>query len=419
MSLAWFTSEVAWLIAAWFCALVAIGLIVYALFGDRARGRKRCPGCWYDLTAHASGTYPVRCPECGRESKRERDLGRNRVRFGYIGAAMAILVVAYVASVMERTLDRGAIGLAPTPALVLIEPWAVPSEVGGCTVTSTLLTDELLDRQSARDFWPVWGRLWAWRTGLEFDSENPDAPVFAGIDLASVCEAAWGPKWEWTIPSRTCLLCDRDDLLIDAQQQRLLMMAASVPNMVDSVDWTINGGALATIEVRGRVLMLAGPRVTLERAETLLRMCRENTAIARTSDNQFQQRYWLTEPRDIMVISVGRLFESQVKELESQLRDNSDADVIIATELERFADDVGIVLSSHVDIEGWAENGGDRNTWTRCGERIIISCPRKLADELELALRSLVSHVHFGGSGEFEGRSFGISPEWVKQRSQL
>ena len=38
-------------------------LLVWAMFGDRARGRRRCPRCWYDM----SGATLLKCPECGRE----------------------------------------------------------------------------------------------------------------------------------------------------------------------------------------------------------------------------------------------------------------------------------------------------------------------------------------------------------------
>lgn len=392
MGLAWLTSEIAWLIAAWFCALVAIGLIVYALFGDRARGRKRCPGCWYDLTAHASGTYPVRCPECGRESKRERDLGRNRVRFGYIGAAMAILAVAYVASVMERTLDRGAIGLAPTPALVLIEPWGVPSTTGGCTITFSPVIDELLEREDDHDFLPVWGRLWAWRTGLEFRSAKPGAPSFVGIDLGPICEVAWGPGWrtaKFPMASRVAMAPS----LMDVQQARLAEVAAIVPSMIDAADWTINGGAVATIELRGRMLMLAGPSITLSRATTLLDMCREGRAIARVSDDQYQERYLLSEPREIMVISLWRYFQSSVDDLERATKSFSIGKAMLAHEIEYFAEDVGGEICTRVRPESWVDNGGDSCSWVRFGGCLVISCPRVMAPEIEAELLRMVGQA--------------------------
>lgn len=46
------------------------------LIGDPSRGRRRCPKCWYDMAA----TPSLRCPECGRLAKRERDLFRRRNR---------------------------------------------------------------------------------------------------------------------------------------------------------------------------------------------------------------------------------------------------------------------------------------------------------------------------------------------------
>jgi hypothetical protein len=73
-------------------AAAALVLIAWALLWDRARGRRRCPGgwlrgCWYDMSATAG----LRCPECGREARRERDLFRTRRRWSL---ALAGLVVA-------------------------------------------------------------------------------------------------------------------------------------------------------------------------------------------------------------------------------------------------------------------------------------------------------------------------------------
>src|SRR5690606_13065681 len=40
------------------------GLVAWGLRGDRPRGRRRCPRCWYDMT----GARGLTCPECGREA---------------------------------------------------------------------------------------------------------------------------------------------------------------------------------------------------------------------------------------------------------------------------------------------------------------------------------------------------------------
>jgi hypothetical protein len=49
----------------------AIGLLLvcWGLWGDRSKGRSRCPKCWYDMR----GTAPrLECPECGHDAGQER-----------------------------------------------------------------------------------------------------------------------------------------------------------------------------------------------------------------------------------------------------------------------------------------------------------------------------------------------------------
>lgn len=50
---------------------LGIGMAIWSLRGDRSRGRRRCPKCWYDMSAAAAapaddGTEQFTCPECGR-----------------------------------------------------------------------------------------------------------------------------------------------------------------------------------------------------------------------------------------------------------------------------------------------------------------------------------------------------------------
>ncbi|MFM8785345.1 MAG: hypothetical protein ACKOFI_09415, partial [Phycisphaerales bacterium] len=72
------------------CA-AGIGVTWWALFGDKARGRRRCPRCWHDL----SGTPGRTCGECGFEAHDEPELFATRRRWPIAVASVAfILVVA-------------------------------------------------------------------------------------------------------------------------------------------------------------------------------------------------------------------------------------------------------------------------------------------------------------------------------------
>ncbi|TVQ54363.1 MAG: hypothetical protein EA377_05730 [Phycisphaerales bacterium] len=99
--------------------LSMVFLLWWALFGDRARHRRRCPKCWYDL----SYTEGMRCTECGFAATREAQLHRTRRR--PIWAVFAVTVcLALSVLINERTQQQGWSGLIPTRALVIALPWS-------------------------------------------------------------------------------------------------------------------------------------------------------------------------------------------------------------------------------------------------------------------------------------------------------
>lgn len=55
-------------------ALVAGWQVLSSVVGDRAKGRIRCPKCWYDMRAATSLT----CPECGYDAQDAKNLLRTR-----------------------------------------------------------------------------------------------------------------------------------------------------------------------------------------------------------------------------------------------------------------------------------------------------------------------------------------------------
>ncbi len=90
---------------------VAVVVLVVAAFMDRARGRRRCPKCWYDMR----GVEGLRCPECGRQCRCEHELfrTRRRLRRGILAAAV-LAVMSYVVGNWPRIEGRGLLGVVPT-----------------------------------------------------------------------------------------------------------------------------------------------------------------------------------------------------------------------------------------------------------------------------------------------------------------
>ncbi|MCA9285103.1 MAG: hypothetical protein KDA22_07820 [Phycisphaerales bacterium] len=104
--------------------LAAIGVAWWAMFADRAHGRRRCPRCWHDLS-HTPG---MTCGECGFVASREAMFGRTRRRPAVAAAALAIVFGA-AAVVRFQAQGLGWIDLVPDRVLVAALPW-MPGDGG-------------------------------------------------------------------------------------------------------------------------------------------------------------------------------------------------------------------------------------------------------------------------------------------------
>lgn len=105
---AWAFTTGAW--ALW--ALAAVILWV-ALLKDRSRGRRRCPKCWYDMT----GVPGRKCPECGREARREKKLFSTRRRWRLAAFGVALALVAVASHRAPTALRHGVWAAVPIPVL--------------------------------------------------------------------------------------------------------------------------------------------------------------------------------------------------------------------------------------------------------------------------------------------------------------
>ena len=142
---------VLFLAAAWpviaFAAL-AVGVAWWSLFGDKPRGRRRCPRCWHDL----SKTPGMTCGECGFVARRERQFARARRRWGLAASAVAATVaVAVVAqlSILGSTwpgyLPDAVIVRLPRIAGMVPLPKAAERELERRVARGALDSGELLD----------------------------------------------------------------------------------------------------------------------------------------------------------------------------------------------------------------------------------------------------------------------------------
>jgi hypothetical protein len=107
----------------------AAGLVYLAwwgLFGDREKGRRRCPRCWFDLTGTPREPPELTCGECGYSPARESEL--HRVRRRWPSAVLAFIALSLgIAFVLQRAGDHGWASLLPTRGLIALMPFTAPS----------------------------------------------------------------------------------------------------------------------------------------------------------------------------------------------------------------------------------------------------------------------------------------------------
>lgn len=108
----------AFTILAWL--LLLAGVFVAWRFGwrDPGKGTRRCPRCWYDMSA----TSGLKCPECGRESASERDLYRSRSRKRWLFVGVLIAASSYPAWRGPLLAKHGPIAIVPRAIVLSLLP---------------------------------------------------------------------------------------------------------------------------------------------------------------------------------------------------------------------------------------------------------------------------------------------------------
>lgn len=139
----WVFTAVGWTLAA-----VGAAVLAWSLFWDRARGRRRCPKCWYDM----AGVPGLTCPECGQAARDERALAGTRRRRRVAALAVATALGGYLTLNAPELRAHGPAGLVPSTVLLLWKGQLDRSSEGsrqlfhGLPTGRTALAEELYRR---------------------------------------------------------------------------------------------------------------------------------------------------------------------------------------------------------------------------------------------------------------------------------
>lgn len=159
---------VKWLVWIIGSVLISAGVITFflAMFRDRARGRRRCSKCWYDMT----GVPPpsLKCPECGHLHVGDAALLRTRRHYRAAAFGLTLILIGYGGFIAHKALTHGWPTAIPSSVLVTVWPisesdW-LDAELGGGPFTDPAFI-ELRERLATGSL-SLWQQNW-WADRLD------------------------------------------------------------------------------------------------------------------------------------------------------------------------------------------------------------------------------------------------------------
>lgn len=116
------TIDLIWWIGGGVVVAMGLALLVWALIGDRSRGRKRCPKCWYDMSStpqREEGEFVGWvCPECGKRITEEHRMLRSRPVKRSVFVAVVVMAVGLLLIAQPRVQRLGWWSIVPSAVLV-------------------------------------------------------------------------------------------------------------------------------------------------------------------------------------------------------------------------------------------------------------------------------------------------------------
>ena len=170
-----------WWIGGAALGLLGLWLLYWSLLHDRSKGRRRCPKCWYDM----SGTDSMTCSECGRTTKREKNLYKTHRRWRWAFAALVVFMFLGAIALTPKVRKDGWTSIVPTTALIVGLPWYEDWSDSPAGWKKDAFNELYLERLYDSDYEPRDIPDWQWRLLLRI--------CLAQIDAATVDPLEDGP----------------------------------------------------------------------------------------------------------------------------------------------------------------------------------------------------------------------------------
>jgi hypothetical protein len=359
----------------------AIGLATWAISADHARrdGRvlRRCPKCWYDMSA-STGRI---CPECAHNAKTDRHLTRTRRHYLRAACALLLFVPAVPLWHAPDVRQNGWKALVPDTALMLwpcdTRAWWEAYDMKVSVPPNDRVQALMFDRATADDLEDLPAMILAWRikrahAGVTLDNGST-VEVLDASDLAPMLDTGWGePSILEMLPYAWSRRAEAGreyggqapiQRQWHAPRERDRKLHDKIIRLADADRWMNYGGQDAWIRQIGGHLVIAAPKDMIEKVSgvlTLLRAVTPQSPVAHLDG----MSVWLVPQQD-----GARVEERQL----------------------RLAALTTLVIE-FVDREGWLDSGGDRSQvlgFPGCSKILFAGPPDVIARVNQLVAAAL------------------------------
>ncbi|CAG0954015.1 hypothetical protein PHYC_00358 [Phycisphaerales bacterium] len=348
-----------WRWITWVFVLAGAGVTLWVLIGRRAKG-PHCSKCGYSMEGARvdAASLPAKCPECGREARRPRDLLCRERKWARVWIVTALLLIAYGASIVPRVLRRGWVGAIPTPALVVMMPWMSPEwhDAGGAP--PGVLRDEAEERLKDGEMYGVWGWMWGERTRWTFGRSRGWRPGDAET-LRVLASTRFGPQETATV-------------------RQAFEQVAETCSLELSASWADSDDGTQPTKV--------SRSIPLTCAQVLDGACAEENSV-------FAMYAWTVRGRNLHIVPQSEAASNSVFKAHA-LSAATDACFAMWRRLDVSASDARLRIAdcvrSVVNPAGWVENGGASSRLAVIGGRMIVVADARSQASIVGVLQALI-----------------------------